>query len=69
MSGPCVLVTGAGGYLGSQLVAALAAGRIKVSRVVAADVREAPPDRRLPGIEYLQADVRSPALMQLFDQW
>ena len=68
MSAPSVLVTGAGGYLGSQLVAALAAGRIKVSRVVAADVREVPPERRLPGIEYVQADVRSPALIELFDQ-
>jgi UDP-glucose 4-epimerase len=68
MSAPSVLVTGAGGYLGSQLVAALAAGRIKVSRVVAADVREVPSERRLVGIEYVQADVRSPALIQLFDQ-
>ena len=64
-----VLVTGAGGYLGSQLIAALAAGRVEVSRVVAADVREVPPERRLPGIEYVQADVRSPALIPLFDQW
>lgn len=67
MTGPSVLVTGAGGYLGTQLIAALAAGRAKVSRVVAADVREAPPERRLPGIEYVQADVRSPALIELFD--
>jgi UDP-glucose 4-epimerase len=68
MTGPSVLVTGAGGYLGSQLVAALAAGRAKVSRVVAADVRETPPPRRLPGIEYVQADVRSPGLISLFDR-
>lgn len=69
MSGPSVLVTGAGGYLGSQLIAALAAGKISVSRVVAADVREVPTDRRLAGIEYVQADVRSPGLIKLFDQW
>ena len=69
MTGPSVLVTGAGGYLGSQLIAALAAGRIKVSRVVAADVREVPPDRRLDGIEYVQADVRSPGLIPLFDRY
>jgi UDP-glucose 4-epimerase len=68
MTGPSVLVTGAGGYLGSQLVAALAAGRAKVSRVVAADVRETPPPRRLPGIEYVRADVRSPGLISLFDR-
>ncbi|MBI3148223.1 MAG: SDR family oxidoreductase [Betaproteobacteria bacterium] len=69
MTGPSVLVTGAGGYLGSQLVAALAAGRIEVNRVVAADVREVPPERRLAGIEYAQADVRSPGLIKLFEQW
>ena len=69
MTGPSVLVTGAGGYLGSQLVAALAAGRINVSRVVAADVREVPPDRRLNGVEYVQADVRSPGLIPLFDRY
>lgn len=68
MSRPSVLITGAGGYLGSQLVAALAAGKIKVSRVVAADVREAPFERRLPGVEYVVADVRSPTLIRLFDQ-
>ena len=69
MTGPAVLITGAGGYLGSQLVTALAAGRAKVSRVVAADVRETPAERRLPGVEYVSADVRSPALIRLFDQY
>ncbi|MBZ0131738.1 MAG: NAD-dependent epimerase/dehydratase family protein, partial [Rhodocyclaceae bacterium] len=69
MSAHSVLVTGAGGYLGSQLVAALAAERGKVSRVVAADVRETPVEKRLPGIEYVQTDVRSPGLIQLFDRF
>ncbi len=69
MSGAALLVTGAGGYLGTQLVAALAAGRAKVSRVVAADVRETPFEKRLPGIDYVQADVRAPGLIKLFDQY
>jgi UDP-glucose 4-epimerase len=69
VSAHSVLVTGAGGYLGSQLVAALAAERGNVSRVVAADVRETPLEKRLPGIEYVQADVRSPGLIQLFDRF
>ncbi|MBL8502627.1 MAG: SDR family oxidoreductase [Rhodocyclaceae bacterium] len=68
MSGPSVLVTGAGGYLGSQLIAALAAGTAQVSRVVAADVREVPAEKRLAGVDYVQADVRSPALIELFDR-
>lgn len=68
MKAPSVLVTGAGGYLGTQLVAALAAGRIEVTRIVAADVRAVAAEQRLPGVEYVQADVRSPALIPLFDQ-
>lgn len=56
-----VFVTGAGGYLGRQLVAALAAASVEV---LAADVRECPPARRLHGVRYLVADVRAPGLAQ-----
>ena len=68
MSGLKVLVTGAGGYLGSQVVAALAAGPIPIGRIIAADVREVPPERRAAGVEYVQADVRSPALVELVER-
>jgi len=68
MTAPAVLVTGGGGYLGSQLVAALAAGRIPLGRVVAADVRATAPERRRPGVEYELADVRSPALASLLQR-
>ncbi len=68
MTAASVLVTGAGGYLGTQLVAALAAGRIPVGRIVATDVRETPAEKRRPGVEYVQADVRAPALAELFDR-
>ena len=66
MNGPGVLVTGAGGYLGSQLVAALAAGAGPGSRIVAADVREVPAESRAAGVETVQVDVRSPALVDVF---
>jgi len=66
VSGPGVLVTGAGGYLGSQVVAALAARTRPIGRIIAADVREVPPERRAAAVEYVQADVRSPALVELF---
>ena len=68
MSTPSILVTGAGGYLGGQLIAALAKGEIPASRITAVDVRETPTERRLAGIDYRQADVRSPALIQLFGE-
>ena len=57
-----VLVTGADGFLGRGVVAALA--REGVSTLVAADLREVPADRRLPGVTYLVQDVRDPALSQ-----
>src|SRR5476649_572066 len=59
-----VLITGAAGYLGSQLVAALAAEG--TSRIVAADVRDIPSQKRLPGVEYCRADVRAAELADLF---
>lgn len=67
MSAPAVLVTGAAGYLGSQVVAALATGLIPVRRVVAVDLRAAPPGQRHPGVEHLVADIRSPEFLALFE--
>ncbi len=55
-----VLVTGAEGYLGSQVVQALAEDPAAIPHLVASDVR--PPRRRLPGVTYLTADIRSPQL-------
>ena len=57
-----ILVTGADGFLGRGVVAALA--REGVSALVAADVREVPAERRLPGVTYVMQDVRDPALAQ-----
>ncbi len=57
-----VLVTGAGGYLGSQLVARLAAlpdGQ-RPEVIVSHDLRE--PAQRLPNVEYAAFDIRSPEL-------
>ncbi|WP_020722988.1 SDR family oxidoreductase [Variovorax atrisoli] len=52
-----VLVTGADGFLGRSLLAALAEqGRLEA--LVAVDVREVPSDRRLMGVTYRQLDVR-----------
>lgn len=56
-----VLVTGASGFLGQGLIRTLAERRT-CAHVVAVDVREVPPEKRLPGITYITQDVRDPAL-------
>ncbi len=55
-----VLVTGAGGYLGRQLVASLASDRDGLETVVAADLRL--PDDPLPGVHYETFDIRDKSL-------
>lgn len=60
-----VLVTGAGGYVGRQLVTALAHERRGVETIVATDLRVPPEAERLPGVGYAEADVRSPDLAHL----
>jgi len=61
-----VFITGAGGYIGSLTVAALADNRRDVRRIVAGDVREVPEGRRLAGVQYVTADIRDTGLSKLF---
>jgi UDP-glucose 4-epimerase len=68
MTGRRVLVTGAAGYLGSRLIESLSARRAAgrgIDGIVASDLREVPPERRLPGIEYAALDVRDPSLTEI----
>ena len=65
MGSPRVLVTGAAGYLGSQLIDALAA---RPSHVVAMDVREVSVERRVPGVVYEVADIRAPDLAEILER-
>ena len=58
-----VLITGAAGYLGSSVVDLLAGRAARTGDpacIVAGDVREVPPERRRPGVEYVSLDVRTP---------
>lgn len=58
-----LLITGADGFLGRSLVAALSRSAA-AELVVAQDLREVPAERRLPGIVYEQQDVRDAGLVQ-----
>lgn len=57
-----VFITGAGGYIGSLTVAALAENRGSVNRIIAGDIRPVPEDRPFAGVEYVAADIRDPGL-------
>lgn len=69
MTAPRVLVTGGGGYLGRQVIAALAGppdgGVAGDAAIVSLDVREVPQAERLPGVAYATADICDPALVDL----
>lgn len=59
-----VLVTGADGFLGRGVVAALSR-EPGFAVLVAADVREVPAQRREPGVVYAVQDVREPGIREL----
>jgi UDP-glucose 4-epimerase len=61
-----VLVTGAAGYIGRQLVRALATEPGCRDTVVAMDVRALPEQERQPGIEYRTGDIRDPRIAETF---
>lgn len=65
MTAPRVLVTGGGGYLGRQVIAALAEEFGGDAAVVSLDVREVPQAERLPGVNYATTDICDPALEDL----
>ena len=67
MNVPAVLVTGAGGYLGRQVIAGLAQKRNAgvIGNIVALDVRPEAAALRLPGVIYATSDIREPGLETL----
>jgi UDP-glucose 4-epimerase len=65
VNGARVLVTGGNGYLGHQVVAALAGLAPQVEAVVSLDLCAAPPGRSVPGVLQACADIRDPGLAAL----
>lgn len=63
-----VLITGASGLVGRQVVARLAGESGAIGTLVAADVCLPPEPERLDGVRYVTADVCDPALGKLFDE-
>lgn len=61
-----VLITGAGGYIGRQLVAALAADRRQLKTIVATDLHPVPEALQLDGVDYVATDICSPELAEAF---
>ncbi|GAB3550566.1 NAD-dependent epimerase/dehydratase family protein [Noviherbaspirillum agri] len=70
MNGKAILVTGADGYLGRQLIAHLSEARMAgtARTVVATDVRMTPLLLQHPGVTYLQADIRDGGLADILRQ-
>jgi UDP-glucose 4-epimerase len=64
-----VLVTGAGGYIGRQVVEALAVDRRAVATIAASDVRLPAPGDRVDGVQYAAADIRSPELADILRRY
>ncbi len=62
-----VLVTGASGLIGSQVVTLLAeqldaSGPDAIETIVALDLRVPPEESRVPGVEYREGDIRDPEI-------
>lgn len=64
-----VYITGAGGYIGRMLTAALAADRRGLDTIVAADLRPVPPDQQQAGAHYVVRDICDPDLGRDFEHF
>ncbi len=62
---PNVLITGASGYLGREVLTELWRKRRRVGEIVALDIREPASGERREGVTYLSEDIRSPRLREI----
>jgi len=64
-----VAVTGAGGYIGRKVVAALVRDPRSIQTIVALDVRPPADGDKLPGVEYVTADIRGPEFSDVLKKY
>lgn len=64
-----VLVTGASGYIGRQLIKLLTGDRRDLETIVAMDLREFTAPYRLAGVEYCSGDIRDPDIAKTFARY
>lgn len=64
-----ILITGAAGYVGSQLLTKISSNLDQFNKVVAMDLREVPESQQLKGIIYISEDIRSENVAQIIDQY
>lgn len=70
-----VLITGAGGYVGSLITQSLSKGThdekgFTPEKIIALDVRDCPPQLKdLPRVTFIKNDVRGPELVQIIEQY
>lgn len=63
-----ILITGAGGYIGHQLVERLHGNRTGIGEIVAVDLRLPPDGARLPGVTYVGGDVRDASIGDILSE-
>ncbi len=66
--GPTILITGAAGYIGTELLKRLAVSS-KVGKIIALDVRNVQASDRIKGVTYDQADIRGGEFVEIVDKY
>ncbi len=64
-----ILITGANGYVGFELLKKAIDNRERFGNIVAMDIREFPVDRQFGNVEYVTEDIRSPKVAEIFTRY
>ncbi len=64
-----VFITGAGGYIGKQVIEALSVRKPRIDQIIAGDIRIPDPEDHLDGVSYVVSDVRDSSLAGLLNKY